>query len=619
MSKLIAFFILISSFQAWSQATTGMSDKAIANKLISSLQDSKVQKQIEGASEFTSCKADKLKPGMTDGARAVAITEITKCFKEKIRNKQGPELEKLSDKLGLQSYGLIQNKSADEITNYLSKKVSKSLTGVDQDEKDLKTMIDNMKFGKTKLVDPIVYFQLYQTQLGKNILFELSRYCYEDFAPKTTTSSSNFRDYWKDIFIIPSIQAVLDLKADELIKSKVYKNAIPLLTDTGSAFLSTVSIDPSSDKSAQYDSMINGFQGLDKDPKFVESFFSLCSRMIRPLCDEAKERVKTSSSATSKTVETAISTVSSTLSDEGARSCVTMARLEQYKVVLGKVEEYIKLIKSGQSVDSDSYIALSGMQVYENKGKDSIDNLTGVSTNDILESQDKKRLAKLDSIDTNKCKTHPEDAECDSVLQNKDDLDFELANTEIRMTAQDEAKIQRIRELKEKDAKPLLEYLRAQGYSDIAQEVQANPGMTTDALENLIRNKFDTRRTSYLLELKKKAGEFQVQKGEDGSGTAENSIKAIKEDQGKLAQLVMFNNIVSSSFSLKTDKGVDLGRNTSGLEREINDAKKSSKQAVQYFEGLKGPDSGTANKNKDFGSITGLDFLNPILGIESGK
>ena len=54
-------------------------------------------------------------------------------------------LKKLADDLRLENYGLIKSKNVKDITDYLSKKMHKSLTGEDPDEKDPNKIIQQMK------------------------------------------------------------------------------------------------------------------------------------------------------------------------------------------------------------------------------------------------------------------------------------------------------------------------------------------------------------------------------------------------------------------------------------------------------------------------------------------
>src|SRR5690606_369790 len=101
------------------------------------------------------------------------------CFREKLKDKDPKEIQKLAQNLQLESYGLVQGKNVQSIQEYLSNRMYEKLTGVNLEEKDLQKRIESMSFKNRKMVDQKVFFDLYRTQLGKNALYEISRFCFE--------------------------------------------------------------------------------------------------------------------------------------------------------------------------------------------------------------------------------------------------------------------------------------------------------------------------------------------------------------------------------------------------------------------------------------------------------
>lgn len=600
------------SFSAFTAGTGEMSEKELSNKFIATIQESKIEDQLTKSTEFKSCAAkSKLEVGKSGKGKEneTAIAEIEKCFTDKINGQSPQQLEKLSDKMGLQSYGLVQSKAAKDITEYLSKKISKALTGVDSDEKNLKTMIENSKFKNQNVVDQSLFFKLYQTQLGKNVLLEISRFCYKDLGNSTAPANpKSFKEYWQDgapFTYINSIRADQLKDSEKSIQGHVVKGSKdPDKIDTnGKVFVSdedttdkfTVKVDTSADNKDQLSAIADNFTSLDQ--KFSEDFFTFCSRLIKPMCNIYRDNVAMSDS-----------------SKLGAKACLTQSRLEQYRKALTKTAEYIKKIE--EDPQSGVTFNIANMKVYDGKGDNSIDAITSVSSSDIMNSQSKDYKAKLENFDSSKCDASPELADCEVLIDQKQS-EFEIDNVNLKMTVKNAAEIERLLALKKVNETDFKKYLEENGYADVLDAYNNNK--SDDELKKLIGYKFNARKEAYLNELKNKVGSQQAADDDTKKASkADAVVKDLKQKPAEIAQLVMFNNIISSSFELKNAKGDSLGRNTSGLDREMKDAKTTGLNTA-YFDGIKGAGSTTGsqtNSSNQNNSITGLQFLDSILGFE---
>lgn len=91
------------------------------------------------------------------------ISAIEGCIQDKFS--QEGVAEEFADRTNLRSFDLNASKNSTSIRNYLSERLRKALYGDDKDKK-LK-----------KLVDHTVYSKLYRSQIGKNILVDVSNYC----------------------------------------------------------------------------------------------------------------------------------------------------------------------------------------------------------------------------------------------------------------------------------------------------------------------------------------------------------------------------------------------------------------------------------------------------------
>lgn len=605
MAKLLVSLIYllgsVSAIAAGSGTGTGemLSDRQLSNKFIATIQESKIEKQLTGASEFTTCQ--KLTPLKSGEDNTKNIEAIQKCFTDKLKGKSVKQLGELSDKLGLQSYGIVQSKSAKDITSYLSKKINKALTGTDPDEKDLKAMIESSKFKNHNVIDQQLFFKLYQTQLGKNVLFEISRFCYNDLGNTNAPSApTTFKEYWNggsDFY-----NFVMNLSPDQL---KSNEKAIQGFIQDGSIKASdedkvarfNIKVDSSKDNKDQLDSIVSNFTTLDQ--AFSENFFTFCSRLIKPMCMIFQDNTSKDKDNTNML---------------GAKACLTQARLEQYRKALAKTSEYVD--KLSKDADTDMSWAIAGMKIYDGKGDNSIDAITSISSTDILKSQSKEYKAKIENFDSAKCAASPELADCEVFSDSKQDQ-FEIDNVNLKMSIRDAAELARIEEMVKNNDKNLEQYLTDNGYADLVDKVKNGK---TDEIAGLLSKKFDAKKAAYLKELGGKVAPYQVSDTEDKASKAESAMESVKAQQGNLAQLVMFNNIISSSFELKNSKGDSLGRNTSGIDREYKDAKALGLDN-DVFSNIR--DTGSTgqpqNNNNQNNSITGLQFLDSILGFEDEK
>ncbi len=575
-----------------------MSERELSNKFIATIQESKIEDQLTQSSEFKACASkSKLEKGKDN---STAIKEIEDCFAKNIQGQNPKQLEKLSEKLGLQSYGLVKSKSAEDITKYISKKINKALTGVDPDEKDLKAMIESSKFKNRNIVDQSLFFRLYQTQLGKNVLFEISKFCYQDLSPTAPGATDNFKAYWSNTMKETAVISVISIpkfNPTDKAHQSILKAAIThVKDDSQNTFHTKQKFDSTADNKDQFDIMLKNLSGFETDQKFLENFFTFCSRMIKPMCDEFVVAASTNSIASDI---------------KGSKACLTQSRLEQYRKAITKTAEYLKKIE--EDPQSGVTFNIADMKVYDGKGENSIDAITSISSTDIMESQSKEYKAKIENFDEAECAASPELAGCE-VLVDKAQSDFEIDNINLKMSVRNAAEVERLIALKKANETDFKKYLEENGYADILDAY--NKDNTVD-LSTMLKNKFDGRKEAYIKELQNKVGSQQIADTDDKTTKAKAAIEEVKGQQGQLAQLVMFNNIISSSFELKNAKGYSLGRNTSGLEREIRDAKDLD---TAYFEGLKSGGSAGAdqpkNNSNDNNSITGLQFLDSILGFE---
>jgi hypothetical protein len=183
MTKIIiTIFTILISNTAFSEK---VSDREL-NTFLEAIKEKKDEELLIASPQFDDCKEllGQFK-NETDGGETgnKYKKQLGDCVKDKILGKDGVEgadkkLLEIASKLELESYNKGASSSASSIRDYLSKRLYKAIHGVDRDSKKLADFKDR------KIVNHDVYYQLYEEQIGKNTLLEVSKYCLENFGLK---------------------------------------------------------------------------------------------------------------------------------------------------------------------------------------------------------------------------------------------------------------------------------------------------------------------------------------------------------------------------------------------------------------------------------------------------
>ena len=180
MKKLI-FLPLFASISALA-ASPEIPTPEDAKQIVSTIKDIEVTKLLKETKEFEKCREKySYKKNSSEIDRNKELQDAVTCFKKELGNISDPKkLQELSESLNLQTYGLVKSNNAKEIQKYLTDKMIESLTGVNPNEKDQQKLKESLKFGKKKVIDQSLFIKMYKTQLGKNALFEISRFCFQN-------------------------------------------------------------------------------------------------------------------------------------------------------------------------------------------------------------------------------------------------------------------------------------------------------------------------------------------------------------------------------------------------------------------------------------------------------
>ena len=598
MKKLILLSLLVSPTLYANEIMDGSEGRQI----VSQIKDIQVTDMLQKTGEFSDCRQKyPYKETDSETVRSDNLKAAEKCFRDKLAKETNKDkLKELSESLNLQQYGLVQSQNLKDIQNYLADKMYESMTGVNRKEADKKKLIDSMKFGKKKNIDQKTFVEMYKTQLGKNALYEVSRFCFEKLRFTASTADkgtpTSFADYWRD-----HIDSIKEDKPE-------------LVNDSGEPVFGQYS-DPS-DKTKIYQDIFTGIQGSDPskaiNPEKMGAFFLTCGKLITKLCDGfSSTREVGDGKAKSLTDSTGVT--------PGGAACLAKTRIQEYRLALQnaeKMEDYFakEMASSPQSLS----IALSGqpIKIYGQGGDNepSIDDLTNNTASSFIEGNYNKDQAALDKLD--ECAKSPELSKCEGVVSVGDSLGKAKHNIELEMTLKRDVEMARVRELVAGDRKDLRQYLEDGGYFDILKKMDDKTIQDGD-IEKLIGQTFEAKKEATLAEINKKLGSRQT-KDEATLKTKTDIgdvVKETKEERARLAQVVLFNNIITSSLSLKKK---DASGNLSDAGRNVNAWKKEEQELqgkvnASYFENIKKTTDGAQGIGKD-SKIAGFEILDELLG-----
>jgi hypothetical protein len=570
------------------------------------IKDVEVESMLNETSEFKDCREmNKFEKGDADNVRTDKIKAAEKCFREKLtKNKSEADLKKLSEQLNLQQYGLVKSKSSQDLQKYLNDKMYKSMTGVDPSEKNLQKLKEDLKFGKKKHIDQAVFIEMYKTQLGKNALYEVSRFCFENLRSAPPNSGTSFAEYWSNY----KRGSLMTQNSDGSITLHVKDDGNP-------TFGSTLETE---DKTKIYEDIFKSIQGANGKGLTVDllkDFFLECGGTIVPLCEEFQklQKVKNLGDIESQTNNTKMT--------KGASACLAKSRLQSYRKAIGDAETLAKYFEENMKNSNESATlmlsALKGepVKLYGNGQDDpTVDDLTNYASKDLVEGGFTKD--ELFKQAAEKCEAKPELSECEGIISNGESFEKAKHNVEQELTLRREVEMARIRELK-KNKENLKKYLEENGYADILAQYEKGT-LDEAAIEEKVGQAFEAKKIALLQQMNKKLGKRQVQTDPKDPQTKLNAndvkevIQETKEERARLAQMVLFNNIITSHLELKKGDGSVVGRNVNVWKKE-EQSLESSQVNSSLFQNIKSSNEGAKGLSRE-DKISGFQIIDTLLG-----
>jgi len=570
MSIIIKIIFLMSINVFSDDAPEIMSDEDLKKKFLTVVKDNEIEKKLEQSSEFNNCiKGNKFDPDQAVRQKHVADAE--QCFQKILSGKSAEEIQRLSEQLELPNFGLVSGQNSNEIKEYLGDKLYKAMTGIDRRDKNQKDTFKNRKLVKQK-----DFIELYYHHISKSVMFEISRFCFENLRLKTGASTDSFTDHWGS-YLKGSVSISISLAS---------------LDDSGDGGFGIQSSSLKDTKSS-YDAIFKGIAGQQKMPTArLGDFYTFCLKTIPQLCDQFKKDKN----------------------KPGSKACLVQDRLQKIRTAIANTEKVKANFDSnyvgGTGISPDNII-----QVFDPTGDNSYSNLTEITSYDILEggktgNDDRANLAA-------DCLKNQTQQDCQKFITIDDSrLNIEF-NTELSERLQKQAEIARIEALKGDQVK-LEKYLTDKGYLDLASKLKQNPNTDIKTEIGLI---FDAKREATLKAIKDKIGKRQMTKDEAKIKTAvEANIKSAAEDElterARMSQVVLFNNIILGFVDAQNKKTGKTQRYVNSWRREEKSLESDAKGKIDenLFDGFKQTISGSNNSTTGEEVVQVDSLLELVLG-----
>ena len=601
--------VLLLSLGVTSFAAEGdnVNYRQLSDRLVTSVFEAQFDKQFSAVPEVAEClNTYRITPAMIGTQQALDVQrQADECLKTKINSSMSEaDLQRISNELGLEAFGVVKGKNSTEVIDYFSKRLKRIMTG--------ETETANKKLKEQKLVDQKTYIDLYETQLGKSILLEIAQYCSHTLQKEQGAGATGASCPGGAGTIFDIIEGLAS-GSDEAQRSASMIGNLACLHDKGPTTQPSGDIYQNFLRDVAKQSGPGALSPADTATR-IRKIFDNCTTLI-PLMCEAHEYCKclaanpgNSSACASNRASTAANsnsgfcgpfqptpsrssvppgTQATRTPVKGEASCHVVARLRGYRLNLAetdKIQEQLRTQYSG------------GRQLVEHGGgsyrsdqagpNENLDALTSLTTKDASEIiKDDKFEKQADDIDQQRCFANPERPDCYPSFYNADEA-ARLANASIGYNAATQVELARL-DLTERDEEKLKKYLEERGYLDLVAKLDS--GVTNSEIVKAAKQRLEAERDASLNQMQQAFERQQLKEGDD----TRNQLKAsaitdeLRSRKETFQQLILFNNVVTSYLSIQR-RGPDnnltsAGTNTRALRRELDALNQEGNDSLRFF------------------------------------
>lgn len=585
-----------SSPSSSSSSTTSPEQSEFLNH-ISQLETTR---QVLESPQFRECREQAA--SLPEAERSASVR---RCFATKLDQTDDEQITQLRESLGLEGFNIHATQSAVSMRQYLKERLDQALYGTTN------TDVTNTK--NTRYVGHEVYYELYEAQLGKNVLLEVSTYCLEHLreedssgskvpiTPHCTPSTGRAQQCTTSHTNAPPPKFT-----NNWWTTKVFEEDVVIDPNSGNAASGSAASTPSTGNTSHNISEMMRRE-FERGPEYLKSKYELCMKAVAKMClryecintvtsaenEECKDlfgsswpgvarAINAGGSASSGSTDENDVRLDDTGNTQGQKACVLRTKLRDYRKALAVVKEtrtQLRAASQGQGVGFDVGIAYNG--AYQNgrgANEKSIQEITSVSSEEITNRVENFKEAddRAEDIEQN-CTGEELTEECRSHIAGTEN---DIENIELEIEAGTALEVRRIRELQH-NRDDLEAYLRANGLERYIDQIDE---LTEETLTQMIADKYRAERMAVLNRLKAQLQPRTVENPpgqQQGSsapppstgGTTElqaiqNAAGEIKDTDDRIENILRYNNVISSFLAIKDEDGNDVSTNRASLEIE---------------------------------------------------
>ncbi len=535
---------------------------------------------------------------------------MAKAFDKKLSNDfKDEDVVELGKNLNLKNFGLVERETKEGVKDYLTDRLNKSLFGDDYESRMKKT--NNQKMDTFKEGDRFVahgnFYNIYESQVNKQILTELSAYCLESF----------------ELDIDGSKGLTLEDHGVEISPDQKIIDKCPSIKKTNTLLAKEIKYDPSKSKKDELEKKLS--TQLNQDQCVTKYTYQLCVvQGLGLICNHYQRKVADLVKKTS---------LEGKLKDKddipGSRACALMNRLRSYKKVaktLHQTREDMKSMQQGKDVGFQAE-TFYGDGAYKGDGTkgDTVSEITNIASASIKKSYEG---ANEQLKDFKKDCTDGSQDECDKYFDGNEYDHLQKAKVEHH--AATEIKAKQIMALKDGELEKFVEQEGYEGPLKLCQEAEENQN-DPEKVKECVTNVFKAERLAVIKEIEQRINGVAIKKetaGNTSTDPAENQKKVEKrqeyfeEESARIERIYQYNNVVTSYLDV-TYKDAN-GETTEGganIKAFENEKEKYEGSDSNYFSKVTKFHDPSKNRqpssNENERDCINIGFIDTVLGYIS--
>jgi hypothetical protein len=541
------------------------------------------------------------------------------CFESQLLGKSDSEIAELADQLSLEANRLIPNKSRKAVTEYFVARIQNALYGAGA------AGDDRRKRDKT-LVDHSVFADLYENQLGKNLLMEVSRYCHHNIIPDGKQPKDP-KDPVRVIALLKSTDCTPQLPLHLSLNCLDKK-----IEDTGDVVSTPQS--PTAPTPTIYQEFETAFTvgGSPVSGADMQYLFTSCMKLVANFCNFRNICIANETAIVAGTTpdlkgfgdinnpgvlsNCPQGSQAMAKSELGKNSCLLQTKIRAFRTnltALNKTKEQLADMEDRQNDSRALRGADSKMELHQNTGDSSVAAITTLTTKD---AEEIGGLGNADAADLEQCSRSPEDPKCDEFYYtNAERVRFEqMGQVYDAATIAERRRIEGLSSDKDR----LKTYLESKGYADLAERLEKGTATEAEIVE-VAKTRFASEREAAYASMEERFLDKQRPvNNPSATPVGDELAKRFQSEQRQLSQLMLYNNIVTSY--IEVSRGSERLTNAATREREVEAMRDNSGavgNSLTFFENLNPGGQSSGSASNDSSSVT-VD-MTLIEGILEGE